>query len=212
MYLYRIEMQIIEFQNRLSEYPVFSLQDVRKVIPDFSRIQIDRWHKKGYLRKIRQGFYSLTSRQLSEQFLLYAANTIYSPSYVSLERAFRFYELIPEEIFQITSVSTKKSTGFLTSIGNFKYRHLKSSLFWGYRLLDYGKHKILMAEPEKAILDYLYLNSHLKTTNDFAEMRIDTDSFHKQINLSRFHDYLDAFESIALRKRANTFLSIMKND
>jgi len=44
-------MQFIDFQNRLSVYLVFSLKDVSKIIPGFNRIQLDRWEKKGYLKK-----------------------------------------------------------------------------------------------------------------------------------------------------------------
>lgn len=205
-------MQFIEFQNRLALYPVFSLQDVQKNIPKFYRIQLDRWEEKGYLRKIRQGFYSLTDQPLDESFLFLTANKIYSPSYVSLEKAFKFYNLIPEEVFQITSVSTKKTTSFMISVGNFSYRHIKPSLFWGYRLLGYKGHKVLIAEPEKAILDYLYLNSHLKTEGDFMEMRINTDFFREYVNLKKFHTYLKAFKNKALTKRAQIFLNMIKND
>ncbi|MFH0838465.1 MAG: hypothetical protein V1880_04345 [Patescibacteria group bacterium] len=205
-------MQFINFQERLAAFPVFSLQDVRKLAPDFSRIQIDRWQKKGYLRKIRQGFYCLTGAPLNDSFLLYTANKIYSPSYISLETALKYYGLIPEEIFQITSVSTKKTTNFETPVGNFRYQHLKPTLFWGYRLLDFEKHKILMAEMEKAILDYLYLNPRLLTSDDFEGMRINADSFHRQINIHKFHSYLDVFDSRSLKRRATLFLNTLQND
>jgi len=37
-------MQLIEFQKKLSMFPIFSLQDVQKIAPNFYRIQLDRWH------------------------------------------------------------------------------------------------------------------------------------------------------------------------
>ena len=212
MYLYSNIMQFVEFQKRFSEYSVFSLQDIQMIIPNFQRIQLDRWEKKGYLRKIKQGFYNLADQELNRQFLFLTANKIYSPSYISLEKALKFYELIPEEIFQITSVSTKKTTSFETPIGSFNYRHIKPSLFWGYRLFEFDKHRILMAEPEKAILDYLYLHSKLKTADDFAEMRINTDSFYKQVDPKKFQVYLEIFENKTLTKRAQIFLNTIQND
>ena len=149
-------MTFIEFQQRLSLYPIFSLQDVIKICGDFSYRQLDRWEKKGYLKKLKRGFYSFSTRDIEEWFLYYAANRIYAPSYVSLEMALRNYNFIPEEVFQVTSIGTKKTAHFETCIGNFRYHHIKPSLYWGYRLIEFKKLTILLAEPEKAVLDYFY--------------------------------------------------------
>lgn len=203
-------MNIVDFQKQFARYAIFSLHDIKKLIPDFQRIQIDRWEKKGYLRKIKQGFYALTDQELKTSFLFLTANKIYSPSYISLEQALKFYGLIPEEVFQITSVSTKKTMKFETSVGNFSYHHLKASLFWGYELREIDKQKVLMATAEKAILDYLYLHVNLKTADDFLGMRINADSFHKQINLKKFHTFLKTFGSKSLTKRTQIFLNTIE--
>lgn len=205
-------MQFIEFQNCLSDYYVFSLKDILKILPDFTRIQLDRWEKKGYLRKIKRGFYCFGSEEISRDFLFYAANRIYAPSYVSLEMALKFYGLIPEEIFQITSVCTKKIASFETDIGNFSYRHIKPSLYWGYRLVEFGKQKILVAELEKAMLDYLYVHPNLKTGADFEGMRINVDEFKSQIDPEKLQKYLETFENKALTRRARIFLTTIQND
>lgn len=212
LYLYRTKMQFIDFQNKLSAYPVFSLKEVNKLIPKFNRIQLDRWEKKHYLKKIKRGFYCFTPQDFNRDFLFYTANKIYAPSYVSLEIALKYYGLIPEEIFQITSVSTKKTTRFKTSVGNFSYRHIKPSLYWGYWLMDFEEKKWRLAEPEKALLDYLYVNPKLKTANDFEGMRINVDEFKLQVNLEKFKKYLEAFNNKQLFKRANTFLTTIQND
>ena len=89
-------MQFIEFQNQLSTHPVFSLMDVFKLIPEFNRIQLDRWEKKSYLKKIKRGFYCFQTPDFNQNFLFYTANKIYAPSYVSLEMALKYYGFIPE--------------------------------------------------------------------------------------------------------------------
>lgn len=215
-------MNFLEFQEKLFPYPVFSLKNVQTSIPRFSYRQLDRWCKKGYLCKIRRGYYSLRTvikndhdqavHESSERFLYYLANTIYSPSYISLEKALKFYGLIPEEVFQITSVSTKKTNRFKTPFGNISYQHIKPSLFFGYQLLEFGPHKILMSDPEKALLDTLYLNPKLQTIHDFEEMRIDKIEFQEQVNLEKFNIYLHAFENQSLVKRAKLFLKAVIND
>ena len=205
-------MQFIDFQKQFLRYPIFSLQDVRKVLSDFSYRQLDRWEKKGYLKKLKRGFYCFSIQKVDQDLLFYIANRIYTPSYVSLEMALKYYSFIPEEIFQITSVGTKKTTHCETSVGNFSYRQMKPSLYWGYALVDYGQQKIFMAEPEKAILDYLYIHPTLKTPADFEGMRINVDEFRTSINLDTFQQYLKMFGNKALSKRANTFLTTILHD
>lgn len=205
-------MQFIDFQNQLSIYPVFSLQDVRKVFGDFSYRQLDRWEKKGYLKKLKRGFYCFAEQAFDQNILFYTANKIYAPSYVSLETALKHYGLIPEEIFQVTSVSTKKTANFETPLGNFSYRQIKPNLYWGYRLAPFGMQKILLADPEKAVLDYLYIHPGLKTADDFREMRLNMDEFKSQINLEKFHKYIEMFGSKALTKRATILLNNLQND
>ncbi len=205
-------MTFIEFQHRLSSFPIFSLQDVKKAFGDFSYRQLDRWEKKGYLKKIKRGFYCFSTQNIHENFLFYAANKIYTPSYISLEMALRYYNLIPEEVFQVTSMSTKKTTRFETRIGNFSYRHIKPRLYWGYQLIEFGKQRICLAEPEKAVLDYLYIHPKLKTIEDFLGMRIDVDEFRSRINLEKFQKYVEAFHHKQLSKRAHTFLTTLQHD
>lgn len=193
-------------------YSVFSLQDVQKIAPNFNRIQLDRWQKKGYIKRIKKEYYYFTDKEIDQNFLFYLSNKIYSPSYISLEKAFQYYDFIPEEIFQVTSVSSKKTTKFTTSMGNFSYRHIKPSIFFGYRMLDYGKQKILLAEPEKAVLDYLYLNPRLKAADDFREMRINKQEFLGKIDYTKLQRYLKAFENKLLSSRVKIFFNSVKND
>jgi predicted transcriptional regulator of viral defense system len=188
------------------------LRDIKKIVPDFSYRQLDRWEKKGYLRKLKQEYYCLAERETTQSFLLYTASKIYSPSYISLEKALKFYGFIPEEIFQITSVSARKTANFLTPVGDFSYRHIKPSLFFGYKLLEFGKQKILMAEPEKAVLDYLYLHPRLRTADDFREMRMDREEFSGHVDYEKFKNYLTAFQNKSLARRAEIFLSTIQND
>ena len=207
-------MQFLDFHHQLSAYPVFSLKDVRKVLPSCNRIQLDRWEKKGYLTKIRRGFYCFSDQKGDPNFLLYAASKLYAPSYISLETALKQYGLLPEEIFQVTSVSTKKMTHFETPIGNFRYRHMKPGLFWGYKIVESrpGNPGILLAEPEKAILDYLYVHPQLKTAHDFEGMRINVDEFRLHMNLETLQKYLDAFGQKQLSKRVTVFLTTILHD
>jgi hypothetical protein len=79
-------------------------------------------------------------------------------------------------------------------------------------MIDYGKQKILLAEPEKAVLDYLYLNPRLKAADDFREIRINKQEFLEIIDFTKLQRYLKAFENKSLSSRVKIFLNTVKND
>lgn len=86
------------------------------------------------------------------------ANVIYSPSYVSLHYTLCFYEMIPEAVTTITSVTTLKTCRFDNRFGTFVYQTVKPSFFFGYEpMVGRDGKGFFMATPEKALLDLLYL-------------------------------------------------------
>jgi len=212
MIYYRNKMKFIEFQKRFKEYLVFSLLDIRKEYPNFPQLQLNRWKEQGYLINVRQSYYCLSDVELSRDLLLYIANRIYSPSYISLEIALSYYNLIPESVYHITSVSTKKTKNYYTQLGNFIYRHIKSSAYFGYKLIEFDqKHRFLLAEPEKALLDYFYLNSHIASKQDFGETRINSNEFDNHINLNKLNAYLVNFKNKSFEKRIKNFLEVIRH-
>jgi hypothetical protein len=62
-----------------------------------------------------------------------------------------------------------------------------------------------MAEPEKLLLDYMYLNTELQSANDFESLRINQAELRTLLHLPRLIEYLALFENKALEKRVNTF-------
>ncbi|PIZ00699.1 hypothetical protein COY61_01835 [bacterium (Candidatus Gribaldobacteria) CG_4_10_14_0_8_um_filter_33_9] len=200
-------MQYIELKEKLIEYIVFTLQDIKKVNALFYRSRLNDWQNKGYIKKIRRGYYIFADQSLDESVLFYVANKIYAPSYVSFEMAMSYYGLIPESVYGITSVTSNKTNRFKTEIGEFIYHHLKPKLMFGYKLVTFGKGSLYkIAEIEKVILDYFYINSHLKTDADFSELRINEEEFKDKINSEKLMKYLSVFNNKSLEKRIKKFL------
>lgn len=205
-------MKFLDFQQTFAQLPVISVNEIEKAFPGFDRNALTRWQKKGYLQKIRRGFYRLANRPLKgESDLFFIANRIYSPSYVSLQSALRWYDFIPEGVFMVTSVSTLKTSQFSTPIGPFSYRSLKPALFWGYRLEQYGLFRIKMADPAKALLDLLYLYPHLESADHFYELRLNRFELQEKLNLHDFERYLEYFASPSLRSRAYSFIQFIES-
>src|SRR3546814_12610637 len=63
-----------------------------------------------------------SSDRRPEPFLL--ANHIFGPSYVSVETALSYYGLIPERVYETTSMTTQAPRKFNTPLGTFTYTRL----------------------------------------------------------------------------------------
>jgi len=138
------------------------------------RRQVRSWVKKGYLISLKRGLYIFSEnyRQI-EPSNLFLANYIISPSYVSLEYALGYYDLIPERVTVFTSITSKKTNSFTNPLGKFEYRKIKEKLFFGFRKEKERREEFFIAHPEKAILDYFYLNHNFKGAFDeFDSMRL----------------------------------------
>ena len=205
-------MIFLEFQNTFSSLPVISVIEIEKAFPGFDRNALTRWQKKGYLEKIRSGFYRLTNQELKgDADLFFIANRIYAPSYISLHSALRWYDFIPEGVFTITSVTTRKTDDFSTPVGHFSYRSIRRDLFFGYRMEAYGAFRFKIADPAKALLDLLYLNPHFDSEDDFFELRLNFWELEEKLDLQDFQAYLQLFSSKALESRAEKLIQFLKN-
>jgi predicted transcriptional regulator of viral defense system len=137
------------------------------------------------------------------------ANKMYQPSYVSLHSALAYYEMIPEAIVQITSVSSLKTASFTNQLGHFSYKNVKPNLMFGYELLPFDKKRnILFATPEKALLDLLYLYSFYNNEQEIKELRLDEEFMQDDLNVELLKEFTEKFESKALSKRVKTVLKI----
>ena len=201
----RNKMNYLNFQNTFQPFLVFSKNDIKKVYPNFISRRLVEWQQKNHLTKIRNAYYCFTNYPKSEHFLYLIANQIYKPSYISLEAALSFYNIIPEGVYTITSISTLKTKIFQSEVGTFSYRNIKPTYFYGYHILPYKNRVILMADLEKAILDYLYLNSKVQKIEDFEGLRWNQWILQETLNWDKFDRYLKLFESKALNKRVKSF-------
>ncbi len=205
-------MNFLSFKNALKDFISFNLNDIRKIDPGFDLRRLSEWQAKGYLKMVRRGHYVFSDLQISEPVFFLLANNIYRPSYVSMEMALSYYNLIPETVYAITSVSSRKTNRFKTDFGEFVYQHIKSQLMFGYRLVSYQGRNYKIAEPEKAVLDYFYLNTRLTSEYDFVGLRFNGEEFMEKMDDDRFQRYLAAFSNKRLEKRINNFLIHLKHD
>ena len=192
--------------------PFFTNDDIRLFGLKVYKYQLNLWQKKGYIVQIKRGLY-LFSEYKEQLSAFQLAQPIYSPSYVSLESALSEYGLIPEFVPTTTSVTTRANRQFSNSFGAFYFRHLKQDLFWGYVSIanQYGNY--FLAEAEKAVLDYLYLNSGaIKNDSDFDSIRINYEEFNRQIDEKKMLKYAKVFGNKKLVRSARKIIDMAKQN
>ena len=111
--------------------------------------------------KVRNGLYTLRIDQPRDEVV---ANRLYAPSYISFEYALSRYGIIPESVYTITSATTRITREFIVNNKSFTYSHIKKQVYRGYKTEKIGGMTVLMAEPEKALVDYLYFVSLKRKT------------------------------------------------
>lgn len=156
-------MKLNQFKQRIKALPIFSSSLLSSITNDVStlKVQLTKWKKKGLIISLRKGLYVLGDKEREiEPSNFYLANQIIIPSYISLESALSYYGLIPEFVASITSITIKKTCRFENQFGTFTYQHIKSEGFTGFDSKKSNNLNTLIACPEKAVVDFLYLNLH----------------------------------------------------
>lgn len=151
--------------------------------------------KSGFFIKLRNNYYVLKD---SNPSLYSIANKLYQPSYISLETALSHYSIIPEVVYTITSITTKPTREFETPKGVFSYQRIKKSAFTGYTPIKYLDVTVFMAEPGKALADYLYfvdlkkvsLNDRLSLKHIDREKLIEFTRLFQRPHLLKLVEYI----------------------
>ena len=171
-------------------------------------IQLHRWCKDGKLLALRRGMYAFPevggSRAINPAEL---ANRLYTPSYISTYWALGYYGLIPEKVVTYTSVTSRVTRSFSNALGVFSYQSLKPAAFFGYRPLTMDDKKVLIADPEKALLDLWYLEQ-----GDWSHERMEAMRFQNQdvIDEEKLHAYAERFQSPRLVKAVDAWVQVTR--
>jgi hypothetical protein len=208
----RVREQLLEKNVRI--FSALDFQGIFNLSPTRTKYFLENQTETGLFIRLKQGVYALRTDLPSEEEI---ANSLYRPSYISFDYALAYYGLIPEMPYTITSATTKPTRQFSVQHQAFNYYTIKPEAYTGYMLLntmrsisekgnkiDFGKIEVrssgsgsfLIAEPEKALIDYLYFVSLGKRAlND----RIDaTDTLDKA--------KLKKYATLYNRKKLNSLL------
>jgi hypothetical protein len=204
-------MRYQTFKNQVRDYPIITggllnwLGEDERVL----RNQLSRWNKQGLVIQLKRGMYLLNRNdRASHPSRFFLANQLVFPSYVSLESALSYYHIIPEGVYQITSVTTGKPAQYVSSEGTYVFRHVKQSLFFGFEAVrDERGFETLMARPEKALLDFFYLNlAQFSPTDDKVFRESCRFAGLEAVQPKRLNEYSARFESGKLQQVVKLFV------
>jgi len=168
-------MEFEEFLKKVSKLAVIEAEGLYSGPAKRASIevQLSRWHKAGKLIQLKRGLYVLSEiYRKTEIYALAVAAVLHRPSYLSLEKALEFHNLIPERVTAYTSVTSNRPAVFKTGLGDFKYTHIQRGFFWGYSAATLNGQTAFVALPEKALLDFFYLRHGPVTEAYIDELRL----------------------------------------
>lgn len=188
----RIKPRDIELVQNLVRFnkPYWSVADLQKILGYKNRqtllVVLHRLVRQGVLARVRRGIYRVSINSVEGALL---ANVIYTPSYLSFESALSRYGILSQIPYTITLATTRRSKKMTLDGTAVEYRQLRGDLFFGHRL----EKGLDIAEPEKALLDALYLLKRGKLSLALEELDLSGLSRGKLDSYgSRFPRYVQA--------------------
>ncbi|MDO8667891.1 MAG: type IV toxin-antitoxin system AbiEi family antitoxin domain-containing protein [bacterium] len=135
---------------------------------------LHRYKKQGFITQLKRGLYAFPGVLPPD---VYIANKLCSPSYISLEFALSYHGVIPETVYEITSVTTKTTRRFETLGKIFSYRGIKKAAYTGYEIKEQQGLNFNIANAEKAFVDtnYLRLRNKQEPISRFNKEKINPE-------------------------------------
>ena len=168
--------------------------------------------KQGFILRLKRGLYVAnpehSGKTLSSELI---ANHLYTPSYISMSTALRYYGLIPEAVYVHQSMTVKHSRCFQTPVGNYDYKYISRKAFpIGVRSMYKDNYAFLIASPEKALCDLIANSSKviLRYMTDVEayleqDIRMDMDEFYN-MDANIFEEYIN------VGKKADSISTLLK--
>jgi predicted transcriptional regulator of viral defense system len=137
--------------------PVFRTADIMVALSvqksHASKI-LDRLAQHGHVIRLKRGLWALP--ESVEPLGLVPHLTAPFPSYVSLQSALYYHDMVSQIPEVIYCVSLARTRTYETAMATISVHHIPGSFFFGYE--ERGEDHVRMALPEKALLDVLYLS------------------------------------------------------
>jgi predicted transcriptional regulator of viral defense system len=163
--------------------PYFTTADLERIIGLTGKslaVTLGRLVKDNVLLRVRRNMYVVAGTAIDVERIGMALRY---PSYLSFESALSRHGILSQIPHTVTFATTRPSGHETIATIHVEYSHLPTALFWGYK----NENGLQVAEPEKALLDQLYM-----VAKGNRSLVIDELDLHS-INHKTFNEYASRF-------------------
>jgi hypothetical protein len=167
---------------------------------------VHRAFQAGEILRLKPGLFALgPPYRKSEPHPFVVAGVLHAPSHISLESALAHHGLIPEAVYQVSSVTVRRSREFSTPLGVFSFRRVPAHApRAGVEAVTVARNAwAFIATPLRAIADAVYLNQEITWNRNglgylTESLRIEEDDL-RSLSLEALDEILESIRSRRVR-------------
>lgn len=138
----------------ISKTPAFRARDIELIVRDrnYTALLLHNLAKKGEVKRITKGWYSLTDDPVVSVFA-------FRPAYLGLQEALGLHNMWEQETNVVIVTPLRVRTGVRHVMGsNVVIHRIRKEYFFGFDYLEYGQMYLPVSDIEKTLLDLIYFN------------------------------------------------------
>ncbi len=198
--------------TRFKQQPLFDAAKLAGFTDPDSKVkeQVVCWIHEKKLVKVHQWWCMIEKPWRETEIPLpVVANYVLHPSYLSVEWALQYYDMIPDFVPNPTSITICRRMLFSALDAIFIYHHVPVDFFHGHSQDKVDDFKINIACPEKALLDkiYIFLQANPFSLKWLEEIKLQNlDDF----DLKKFKQLAEGMNNEALGEALNITSSYIR--
>lgn len=206
-------MYFQEVLSQLVSLPLFESGQLYAGInnPQQVQRQLTDWARAGKVVQLQRGLYTLAPPyQLERPHSYLIANHLVRGSYVSLHTALSHYDLIPEHVAVVTSVTTGRPGTWQNPYGRFSFQHIQPAFFFGFEYRQVTQTQwAYVATPEKALLDLIYLTPDADSEGYIRALRLQNLD---QLDVEQLAAYVERADKPKLKRAFSHILQVVEEE
>jgi len=167
---------------------------------------VHRAWQAGEILRLKRGLFVLAPPyRKSKPHPFVVAAMLHAPSHISLESALAHHGLIPEAVYQVSSVTVARSREFRTPLGVFSFRRVPARApRAGVEAVAVARNAwAFIASPLRALADMVYLNREITWQRDglgylTESLRIEEDDL-RSLSFAALDEILESLRSRRVR-------------
>jgi predicted transcriptional regulator of viral defense system len=198
-------MKRLEILKRIRNlpYPVFTIADAVRLIPEKRtniHVYLNRMKKDGLIYEIERGKYTVVTDPVQ------IATSLIQPSYISFLSGMSLRGMTDQITTKLQVVATRQKNEIQFQGMKIQFIRFKRSRVFGFEKIKRGRFDVFLAEPEKLIIDSLYMPKHTPVSEVFKALQ---DS---KLDESRLLEYAKRMDSKVTSKRLGYLLDLLGSD